>query len=142
MAFRKRAIKKESMKIKLSRNKQIAVPMLFLFAGMTSCERDMMFSVRNCYGGSVEVTIQFGKEQSKLTPEVIDSLDGNQINFKLDYPEIKEIFRTSQELEEGLPFRKMLIIRNGDTTILNYGDQIIPRMDTDPFGLATYTICI
>lgn len=114
---------------------------LMFIAGLSIYNWDKIFSVQNCYGGTVEIIIEFGKEQSKISPEVADLLDENQIRFFLEYPKTKKIFRTSKKLKAGLPFKRMMIIRS-DTTILNYGDEILPMMDTDLIGEATYTICI
>lgn len=114
---------------------------LMLIAGFSIYNRGRIFSVQNCYGGTVEIIIEFGKGQSKIPPEVAELLDENQIRFFLEYPKTKKIFRTSKRLKAGLPLKKMIIIRS-DTTILNYGDEILPMMDTDLIGGPTHTICI
>lgn len=114
---------------------------LILIAGLSIYNWGRIFSVQNCYGGTVEIIIEFGKEQSKVSPEVADLLDENQIRFFLEYPKTKKIFRTNKSLKTGLPLKRMMIIRS-DTTILNFGDEILPMMDTDLIGEPTYTICI
>jgi len=130
------------MKIKKRHYKRTKYLLFLLFAGLLSCENDRMFSVQNCYGGTPEITIEFEDGQSKFAPGVNESIKENQLNFRLAYPETKEILETNQKLEKGLPFKRMIIIRDGDTTILNKGDEILPMMDRDVTGKATYTICI
>lgn len=119
---------------------------LLLIMGLSSCESDSLFSVQNCYEGSAEIMIEFGEEQTKIEPEVSELLKDNKINFKLEYPEKKNIFRTTfKKIKEGLPFKKMIIIRFRDTLIIHHGDNILPMMDTDVIGeiaCCPYSICI
>lgn len=124
---------------------QELIMLSMLLWGLSSCESDNLFSVQNCNGGSAEIIIELGMEQSKIEPEIAGLIREGKINFKLEYSEEKTIFSTTfKEIKEGLPFKKMIIIRDTDTTTFNHGDNILPFMDTDVIGevACPYTICI
>lgn len=118
--------------------------LLLLLSGNLGCDSKHSFSVQNCYGEEISVVIDLGAV-SDLDEGLLDLVEQNMVSFSLPYPEIKKIgFIKASAIRSGLPFEKVTIVRLGDTTIINHGEDIWSKMDTDPFGMVSppYALCL
>lgn len=109
-----------------------------------SCLQKHELNFQNCYSGKVEVICQF----DGLDLDLVDSLKvyENEFRLLLDYAETKPIMNIShQQLSKGMPFKKLIVIRKGDTLIVNQFDEIESMMDLDligEVGCCPYTLCL
>ena len=113
----------------------IRISLLFVLPLIIGCEREGDLAVKNCFGKSVEVIIEFEKDKTAILPAIKKQMKVNQISFTLKYLEEKHIIRTAfGEIEKGSPIKKITIKRGEKRKVINYEDEILELMDTDVIG--------
>lgn len=102
----------------------------------TGCIEKDVFAIMNCYGGTIQIEIEFEKDQTNISPKIIDLVRDNKLSIKLDYPEKLEILESNKiDINKGFPIKKMKVTRNKESKIYENGKDIIHSMDLDVIGL-------
>lgn len=113
----------------------VKILLFFVLPLIIGCEKERDLAVKNCFGKSAEIVIEFEQGKTKILPAIKKQMKGNQLSLTLKYPEEKNIIRTSfGEIEKGSPIKKITIKRGEKRKVINYGDEIIGLMDTDVIG--------
>jgi hypothetical protein len=113
----------------------IKILLFFVLPLIIGCEREGDLAVKNCFGESAEIIIEFEEDKTKILPAIKKRMKGNQLSLTLKYPEEKNIIRTAfGEIAKGSPIKKITIKRGDKRKVINYGDEIIGLMDTDMIG--------
>ena len=121
---------------------------LTILISLTSCNNSEIFAIQNCYGEMIDVDITFelNSNSYSILPEIKDSLKGNTLNIKLEYPNKINIIETKfSELEKGLPIKYIKITRSGKHKEFKKGQNIEYDMDLDIIGeisCCPYILCI
>ena len=118
---------------------------LILSIGTGCIEKDV-FAIMNCYGDTIQIEIEFEKNQTDISPKIVGLIKDNKLRIKLDYPEKLEILESNKiDINKGFPIKTMKVIKNKESKIYDRGDEIIHSMDLDIIGLVAccpYKMCI